>query len=98
MRSSDLGAFGESDAVHCQVHLNSGNPNTSANQVLAVIKKYGWLCGVPLAVELPALMNGLAGICYGLLRVAAPDRVPSLLALSPAAQIPAPLSLQNCRY
>ena len=53
------------------------------NQIIASMKKYGWLCGVPLAVESPALMNGLAGICYGLLRMAAPDRVPSLLTLSP---------------
>jgi len=54
------------------------------NQILASMKKYGWLCGVPLAVESPALMNGLAGICYGLLRMAAPYRVPSVLTLSPA--------------
>ncbi|HMC30472.1 MAG TPA: type 2 lanthipeptide synthetase LanM family protein [Candidatus Angelobacter sp.] len=55
------------------------------NQILAGMKKYGWLCGVPLAVESPALMNGLAGICHGLLRLAAPDRVPSVLTLSPAS-------------
>jgi type 2 lantibiotic biosynthesis protein LanM len=53
------------------------------NQVIASMQKYGWLCGVPLAVESPALMNGLAGICYGLLRMAEPDRVPSVLTLSP---------------
>ncbi len=55
-----------------------------ANQILASMKKYGWLCGVPLGVESPALMNGLAGICYGLLRLADSDRVPSVLTLSPA--------------
>src|SRR4051812_673569 len=54
-----------------------------ANQIIASMKKYGWLCGVPLSVESPALMNGLAGICYGLLRIAAPDRVASVLTLSP---------------
>jgi type 2 lantibiotic biosynthesis protein LanM len=54
------------------------------NQILASMDKYGWLCGVPLAVESPALMNGLAGICLGLLRMAEPDRVPSVLTLSPA--------------
>ncbi|HXA86920.1 MAG TPA: type 2 lanthipeptide synthetase LanM family protein [Candidatus Dormibacteraeota bacterium] len=53
------------------------------NQVIASMKKYGWLCGVPLSVESPALMNGLAGICYGLLRMAQPDRVPSILILGP---------------
>ena len=55
------------------------------NQIIASMKKYGWLCGVPLAVESPALMNGLAGICLGLLRMAEPDRVPSVLTLSPAS-------------
>ncbi len=54
-----------------------------SSQIIASIKKYGWLCGVPLGVESPALMNGLAGICYGLLRLADPDRVPSVLTLSP---------------
>ncbi|HSM85913.1 MAG TPA: lanthionine synthetase LanC family protein, partial [Candidatus Limnocylindrales bacterium] len=65
----------------------AGKVDELANQLLASMKKYGWLCGVPLRVESPALMNGLAGICYGLLRIAAPDRVPSVLTLSPA---PAP--------
>jgi lantibiotic modifying enzyme len=55
------------------------------NQIIAGMKQHGWLCGVPLAVESPALMNGLAGICYGLLRMAEPDRVPSVLTLSPAS-------------
>jgi type 2 lantibiotic biosynthesis protein LanM len=55
------------------------------NQIIASMKKYGWLCGVPLAVESPALMNGLAGICYGLLRMAEPDRVPSVLTLASAS-------------
>ena len=53
------------------------------DQILASMKKYGWLCGVPLGVESPALMNGLAGICYGLLRLADPAKVPSVLTLSP---------------
>lgn len=57
------------------------------NQILARISKYGWLCGVPLGIESPALMNGLAGICYGLLRLAEPERVPSVLTLSPATCI-----------
>jgi type 2 lantibiotic biosynthesis protein LanM len=54
-----------------------------SNQILASMKQYGWLCGVPLGVESPALMNGLAGICYGLLRLADSERVPSVLTLSP---------------
>ena len=57
------------------------------NQIIASIRQYGWLCGVPLGVESPALMNGLAGMCYGLLRLAEPERVPSVLTLSPPAGI-----------
>jgi len=51
--------------------------------VLASIERDGWVCGVPLGVDAPAMLNGLAGIGYGLLRVADPARVPSLLALEP---------------
>ena len=42
-----------------------------------------WRCGIPGGVETPGLMTGLAGIGYELLRLAAPERVPSLLALEP---------------
>ncbi len=51
--------------------------------VLQGIQRHGRLCGVPLGVETPGLMSGLAGIGYGLLRLAAPDRVPSVLTLEP---------------
>jgi type 2 lantibiotic biosynthesis protein LanM len=43
----------------------------------------GWQSGVPLEVETPGLMIGLAGTGYALLRLAAPERVPSLLLLAP---------------
>ncbi|GIV97269.1 MAG: hypothetical protein KatS3mg057_1926 [Herpetosiphonaceae bacterium] len=43
----------------------------------------GWRCATPLEVETPGLMVGLAGIGYGLLRLAAPELVPSVLALEP---------------
>jgi lantibiotic modifying enzyme len=39
--------------------------------------------GVPLNVETPGLLLGLAGIGYELLRLAEPERVPSLLTLAP---------------
>lgn len=51
--------------------------------VLESIGRHGWLCGVPLGVETPGLMSGLAGIGYGLLRLAVPERVPSVLMLEP---------------
>jgi lantibiotic modifying enzyme len=51
--------------------------------ILECIERHGPLCGVPLGVETPGLMTGLAGIGYGLLRVAEPSRIPSVLMLSP---------------
>ncbi|MBW4699013.1 MAG: hypothetical protein KME03_14150 [Aphanocapsa lilacina HA4352-LM1] len=39
------------------------------------------LCGVSNGFETPGLMNGLAGIGYGLLRMAVPNYVPSILTL-----------------
>ncbi|MGI5214106.1 type 2 lanthipeptide synthetase LanM family protein [Plantactinospora sp. CA-290183] len=53
-----------------------------AGGILDGRRRHGWMCGVPGGVETPGLMTGLAGIGYGLLRLAAPDRVPSLLDLS----------------
>jgi type 2 lantibiotic biosynthesis protein LanM len=64
--------------------------NRLAAIILNSISEHGWLCGVPLGVETPGLMTGLAGIGYGLLRLAEPLRVPSILLLEPA-----PLRLDN---
>jgi len=50
---------------------------------LASIARDGWLCGTRGGVESPGLMSGLAGIGYGLLRLADPERVPSVLTLEP---------------
>jgi lantibiotic modifying enzyme len=52
-----------------------------AGPILGSIRQHGWLCGVPHQVETPGLMTGLAGIGYELLRLAAPERVPSVLTL-----------------
>ena len=54
-----------------------------AGSILESIKTHGWLCGVPSGVETPGLLTGLAGIGYELLRLAEPERVPSLLTLAP---------------
>jgi type 2 lantibiotic biosynthesis protein LanM len=56
--------------------------------ILNSIDEHGWLCGVPLGVETPGLMTGLAGIGYGLLRLAEPARVPSVLTLDPPIRHP----------
>jgi type 2 lantibiotic biosynthesis protein LanM len=54
-----------------------------AAMILESVNQNGWLCGVPLSVETPGLMVGLAGIGYELLRLAEPGRVPSVLTLAP---------------
>jgi type 2 lantibiotic biosynthesis protein LanM len=66
------------DAAHWQAELNG-----ITAFVLANIAEHGWRCGLPGEVEVPGLMTGLAGIGYGLLRLAAPERVPSVLLLEP---------------
>jgi len=65
--------------------------NRFAAIILESINQYGWLCGVPLGVETPGLMTGLAGIGYELLRLAEPTRVPSVLTLAP----PTPFSKRS---
>jgi len=50
-----------------------------SRSILASMRRDGWRCGTVGGIEAPGLMNGLAGIGYGLLRLAAPDRVPSVL-------------------
>lgn len=52
-----------------------------SSAILNGIQQRGPLCGVPFGLETPGLMNGLAGIGYGLLRMAAPEQVPSVLLL-----------------
>lgn len=58
-----------------------------AAMILESIERDGWLCGNPLGVESPGLMTGLAGIGYGLLRLAEPTRIPSVLVLAPPPQV-----------
>jgi lantibiotic modifying enzyme len=54
-----------------------------AAMVLDSIERQGWCTGVPLGLEMPGLMLGIAGIGYQLLRLARPDLVPSVLSLEP---------------
>lgn len=57
--------------------------HSRAAGVMDGIDRHGFICGMPRGAESPALMVGLAGTGYGLLRVAAPAEVPSVLALEP---------------
>jgi type 2 lantibiotic biosynthesis protein LanM len=54
-----------------------------ARGILDGVAAHGWLSGVPLGVETPGLMTGLAGIGYAFLRLSAPEAVPSVLTLAP---------------
>jgi lantibiotic modifying enzyme len=52
-------------------------------RLLESIERQGWVTGVPLGVETPGLMIGIAGTGYALLRLASPERIPSVLLLAP---------------
>ena len=52
-----------------------------AGGVLAGIEKHGFLPGLARGTEPPGLMVGLAGMGWGLLRLAEPERVPDVLTL-----------------
>lgn len=47
------------------------------------MERQGWRSCVPLGIETPGLMHGLAGAGYALLRLAEPEQVPSVLLLAP---------------
>ncbi len=51
--------------------------------LLQSMNEQGWRGGMPMEVETPGLMLGLAGTGYALLRQIAPERVPSVLLLAP---------------
>lgn len=53
--------------------------------ILDNLHRGNWAPGIPLGVEIPGLMTGMAGIGYGLLRLAAPERVPAVLLMAPPA-------------
>ena len=52
-----------------------------AGLLLDVATRHTSVCGTPGGVSTPGLLNGLAGIGYGLLRLGFADRVPSALLL-----------------
>jgi lantibiotic modifying enzyme len=54
-----------------------------AGLILDLISRHGPYCGTPGGIATPGLLNGLAGIGYGLLRLGFAERVPSALLLEP---------------
>ncbi|WP_034383134.1 type 2 lanthipeptide synthetase LanM family protein [Herbidospora cretacea] len=55
--------------------------------VLASLRRHGARCATPGHVSTPGLLLGLAGIGHGLLRLAAPGQIPSVLLLHPVREV-----------
>ncbi len=55
----------------------------ATSAVVDDVRRRGWVCGAAPGVQPPGLMAGLAGVGYGLLRLARWDAVPSVLTLAP---------------
>ncbi|MCW2932932.1 MAG: hypothetical protein JWM19_3894 [Actinomycetia bacterium] len=56
-----------------------------AGLLLDALHRQSRYCGTPGGVSTPGLLNGLAGIGYGLLRLGFPERVPAVLAMEPTS-------------
>jgi type 2 lantibiotic biosynthesis protein LanM len=52
-------------------------------RTLDSVDRNGWRCGINKPMDTPGLMTGLAGIGYGMLRLAAPEIVPPITTLCP---------------
>lgn len=69
--------------------LRTGDPvlvadaHRAARSVARTVLDGAELCGVPRGLHVPGLLMGTAGIGYGLLRAARPDRTPNVLLLEP---------------
>lgn len=72
----DLAAAGDRRAAHALADARTALLDSVARDAIR--------CGTPDGVPTPGLLSGLAGIGYGLLRLAACDDVPSVLLLQPA--------------
>jgi type 2 lantibiotic biosynthesis protein LanM len=62
----------------------AGTIDGVVTRIIAGLERRGPICGTVDRIESPGLLTGLAGIGYGLLRLLAPERVPSVLLLAPA--------------
>ncbi|MFE2077706.1 type 2 lanthipeptide synthetase LanM family protein [Streptomyces misionensis] len=54
-----------------------------AHAVCVTLDERGPVCGVPEGLSTPGLLTGIAGIGHGLLRLAARERIPSVLTFEP---------------
>lgn len=82
------GLFGSLDFLHTSAEILADpilqhTTEQLAAQHLANLTIDAIQCGLPLAVEAAGLIQGLAGIGYGLVRYIAPSKLPSLLTVLP---------------
>ncbi|MGW4079569.1 type 2 lanthipeptide synthetase LanM family protein [Streptomyces asiaticus] len=67
--------------------LDNGRGRALAERLIHAIcvtlDEHGPICGVPEGLSTPGLMTGVAGIGYGLLRLAEPERTPVVLSFEP---------------
>ncbi|WP_054049247.1 type 2 lanthipeptide synthetase LanM family protein [Alloactinosynnema sp. L-07] len=77
----ELGVIDTVTALTARVPGVADTRRRSAGLVLDAITRHGARCGTPGQVPTPGLLNGLAGIGYGLLRLGFANRVPSALLL-----------------
>jgi type 2 lantibiotic biosynthesis protein LanM len=92
----NLELLAQAGRVLGDVHWH-GEAERVGDAILETIDRDGWVCANPVGVESPGLMTGLAGIGHGLLRLAEPDRVPSVLILEPPPG-PCPQTTVACGY
>ncbi|MFL6195780.1 MAG: lanthionine synthetase LanC family protein [Thermoanaerobaculia bacterium] len=93
------GLAGNAECAAVSASLLGNGAGTGADLDLArfgieryVMDRAPWPCGVPGGGENPSLMLGLAGIGHFYLRLALPDRVPSMLMITPEDAAPRPLT------
>ncbi|MGW0927720.1 type 2 lanthipeptide synthetase LanM family protein [Streptomyces sp. NPDC002644] len=79
------GVLGRLEALTVLAEQGDGTARSALRRhtghVLALVEAQGHRCATPDHVPSPGLMTGLAGIGYGLLRLAHPGTVPSVLLL-----------------
>ena len=68
-------------AAHWSNHAIASRIGVRKRALVASISRRTWRCATPGAAPTPGLMVGVAGIGLGLLRLAQPERIPSVLAL-----------------
>ncbi|WP_340559291.1 type 2 lanthipeptide synthetase LanM family protein [Streptomyces sp. GSL17-111] len=92
LRHGVLGSLEALAALAAVDHPRTGEIRSAltyrTGEVLGRLDQHGHRCGTPDHVPSPGFLTGLSGIGYALLRLAFPDRVPSVLLLDTAPASP----------